>query len=160
MLEQKWHEQIREAIIAKLKREGKEVKGSHQKNPKIELYRDHRNQESRLSDADIAVFNRQERTVPEIIEVESEVNPKKFVGIVLITHFCSLCSCALYPHNFDLKTRSVSLKIVYKAPEEGSLKANKLGVMKEALKPVIECTKGCLKDFDWIEEKHYLESAR
>jgi hypothetical protein len=166
MQEQKWHELTRLAIIAKLGREGKEVKGSHQKNPKIELYRHNRNQESRLSDADIAVFNRKEKIVPEIVEVESEINPKKFVGIVLITHLCTLCFCALYldknnpkskSDEFDLRKRSVSLKIVYKAPEEGSLKAEKLGVMKEALKPVIDSIDGCLKDFDWIEEKQYLD---
>lgn len=152
MQEQRWHEQARLAIIDKLEREGKEVKGSHQKNPKIELYRFIKNQEHRLSDADIAVFNVNERAITEIVEVESEVNPKKFAGIVLITHFCTKCSCALYRHDFDLKKKSVSLKIIYKEQ-----KADKLDVMKKALQPVIDSIDGCLKDFDWIEEKHYLK---
>jgi hypothetical protein len=156
--EQKWHEEIREAVMAKLERQGKkEVKGSHLDNPKIELYRQEKNSANRLSDVDIAVFNLQDQTISEIVEVESAINPKKFVGIVLTTHLCYKCSHSYYPNDlFDLREKTVSLLIVYKAPSEDSKKAEKLEVMKDALKLVIEKTPGSLKDFDWVEATQYL----
>jgi hypothetical protein len=156
--EQAWHEETRLAVIDKLERQGKKtVKGSHGDNPKIELYRLQKNTENRLSDADIAVFNLSAKTVSEIYEVESAVNPKKFIGIVLTTHFCYKCSNSDYPEAiFDLNEKTVNLVIVYKDPSGRSKKAEKLDVIKEALKKVIEETQGSLKSFDWVESVQYL----
>lgn len=159
--EQEWHEKTRVDVMAKLESQGKrEVKGSHLDNPKIELYRRDINSANRLSDADIAVFNLHDKTISEIVEVESAINPKKFVGIVLTTHFCYKCSHSHYPNDiFDLREKSVSLLIIYREPSKNSKKAEKLELMKDALKLVIEKTPGSLKGFDWVEASRYLEGG-
>jgi hypothetical protein len=158
MLEQKWHEEVRLEKIAELEKQGLDVRGSHKDNPKIELYRNEKKTENRLSDADIAVFNPQDKTISQIIEIESQLNPKKIIGIVLATHFCSKCS--YFQGNarsgedlYMLKEKSVTLVIIYKTPRNKSRKADKLKVIMEPLKEIVKNTQGCLIDFSWKEHK-------
>ena len=149
MQEQKWHEEVRLEIIEALERQGRNVKGSHFDNPKIELFRQGLKYENRLSDADIAEFEKNGERVLQIIEVESQINPKKFMGIVLATHLCN--ECLRKTEHYVLNDWDVFLTIVYKKPIKESKKADKLKIMKEPLKRVIKELRGSLKDFDWEE---------
>jgi hypothetical protein len=149
MQEQKWHELVREEKIAELENQGRNVKGSHANNPKIELFRDGLKKENRLSDADIAELDAKNERVLQIIEIESQINPKKFAGIILITHICK--ECLRKAEHYSLNEKEVVLQIVYKKPVEGSGDADKLKIMKEPLKRVIKEIPGSLRDFDWEE---------
>lgn len=147
--EQKWHELVRLEIIDELESQGRNAKGSHARNPNIELFRNGLNYKNRLSDADIAELDDKNGRVLQIIEIESQINPKKFIGIVLATHLCN--ECLLKTEHYVLNDWEVILRIVYKKPVENSREADKLTIMKEPLMSMIRETRGSLKDFEWEE---------
>jgi len=144
MLEHDWHKKVREEIFQKLQ---PNAYSSHSEISKLELYRDSVKRQNCLSDADIVVFDPISKKIMQIIEIETQINPKKIIGIVLATHLCSFCRIKKENHLLD----NISLKIVYKKSVQGSKKDMKLEVIKQPLKEIIANTKGCLSDFAFEE---------
>jgi len=147
MIEGKWHKKTREEIFRELKRSNPYVFSSHSDYSKLELFKGDVIRENCLSDADIVVFDSENNKIERIIEIENEINPKKFIGIVLATDFCSMCR--IKGKNYPLE--KISLQIIYRKPKMGSRKALKLKVMKKPLDNIIKKTKGSLAVFDWEE---------
>ena len=148
MKEQEWHRAVREELKEKFEKQGFIVNSSHTPNvPNIELFRGELRRKNCLSDADLVIRDAKGEQVEKIIEIESEVNPKKFLGIVLATHFCDRCK-------IDKKNirplQKVILRIVYKRPKEKSRKGDKLEIMKEPLQRIIEInTEGSVSKLEW-----------
>ncbi len=147
MKEGKWHKKIREKIFKELKKSNPHVLSSHSDYSKLELFRESVKRENCLSDADIVVFDSGNKKIEKIIEIENEINPKKFIGIVLATDFCT--TCRIKGKNYPLE--KISLQIIYKKPKVGSRKALKLQVMKKPLDYIVKNTEGSLAEFDWAE---------
>ena len=87
--------------------------------------------------------------IRQIIEVETAMNPKKLIGIVLATHFCNLCRI----RKKDYPLRNISLKIVCKKAKKKSKKGMKLDVIRESLDDIIKTTEGSLSNFEMREYK-------
>jgi len=147
MIEGKWHKNIREEIFKELRKSNPYVFSSHSDYSKLELFRGDVIRENCLSDADIVVFDSGNKKIERIIEIENEINPKKFIGIVLATDFCSACRIRGKNHPLE----KISLSIICRKPKERSKKALKLKVMKKPLDNIIKNTKGSLAEFDWEE---------
>lgn len=137
MMEQEWHKQVREEILEKYKKSGTRVEWSHGENP---------SRANCLSDADIVVFD-SEGKITKVIEIESEPNPKKVMGVVIATHLCTLCKVKderPYP------LANILLEIIYRKSKAKSKKADKLAVMFEPLLEMVKNSKsGCLSSFRW-----------
>jgi len=147
MIEGKWHKEVREKIFKKLKKLKLPIFSSHSDISKLELFRREVKRQNCLSDADIVVFDSENKKIKQIIEIENDINPKKFMGIVLATHLCKYCRIK----GDDYPLRNIALKIIYRKPKLKSKKPLKLKVMKEPLGDIIKNTKGCLSQFDWEE---------
>lgn len=111
-------------------------------NPNLELFRGNPRRANCLSDADLIVFD-SNGSVAKIIEIESEPNSKKVLGVVIATHLCDLCKIgvAKYP------VANILLEIVYRKPKAKSKKAHKLDVMYEPLLEMVKNSKGGLSLF-------------
>jgi len=145
MKEQEWHKRVREELYEKHKKMGLRVETSHSVNPNLELFRGSPRRANCLSDADLIVFD-SNGNVAQIIEIESEPNPKKVSGVVVATNLCSLCKIGNETHPLS----NVFLEIVYRKPKAKSKKADKLEVMYEPLREMVKNgTWGCLSDFKW-----------
>jgi len=150
MKEQEWHKRVREELVEKHKKTGLRVEQSHGVNPNLELFRGNLGRANCLSDADIVVFN-SDGNIAKIIEIESEPNPKKILGVVIATHLCTLCKVSKKdkkepPHQLA----NILLEIVYKKPKAKSKKADKLAVMYEPLLEMVKNSKGgCVSSFKW-----------
>lgn len=149
MIEQEWHKKVREEIVEKLKKLKYPVYSSHGEISKLELFRREVKRQNCLSDADIVVFDSENKKIQQIIEIETAINPKKIIGIVLATHFCDYCRI----RKKDYPMENVSLKIIFKKAKEKSKKALKLDVIKKPMEDIIETTKGCLFKFELEEHK-------
>ena len=147
MAEHEWHKKVREATVKELKKKKFIVYSSHTDYSKLELFRNEIKRENCLSDADIVVFDSKHGKIRHIIEVETAMNPKKLIGIVLATHFCDYCR--IKKEDYPLK--NISLKIVCRKAGEKSKKALKLNVIKKALEDITKTIRGCLSKFE-IEE--------
>lgn len=148
MAEQLWHMQVREEIYSKY--DPAYAYQSHSNKSKLYLFNVAQGRKPRrmdcLSDADIVVIDSDSGKITKIIEIESALNPKKIMGIVLITHLCNLCSIRRKPdapkQNYDLK--NIELEVVFKKAPQRSKKDLKLGVFKPFLESIIRSTVGCL----------------
>jgi len=147
MIDQKWHKKTREELVNKLKNLKLNVYSSHGKYSKLELFREEVRRQNCLSEADIVVFDSKNKKIKQIIEIETDINPKKIVGIVLATHFCDYCR--IKKKNYPLE--NISLRIIFKEVKEKSIKVLKLGMIKKPLENIIETTKGCLSKFELKE---------
>lgn len=148
MKEQEWHKVVREELKEKFEKQGFKVNSSHApKVPNIELFRGELRRKNCLSDADIVIRDSKGENVEKIVEIESEVNPKKFLGIVLATHFCDRCKI----DDKNIKPlKNIVLQIIYKKPKEKSRKRDKLAVMKEPLERIIKTnTEGSVSRLEW-----------
>jgi len=149
MIDQKWHKKTREEFVDKLKKLKLNVYSSHGEYSKLELFREEVRRQNCLSDADIVVFDSKNKKIKQIIEIETDINPKKIIGIVLATHFCDYCRIK----KKDYLLENISLRIILKKAKEKSKKALKLDVIKKPLENIIETTKGCLSKFELKEHK-------
>ena len=149
MAEHGWHKKVREATVEELKKKKFIVYSSHTDYSKLELFRNEVKRENCLSDADIVVFDSKHRKIRQIIKVETAMNPKKLIGIVLATHFCNLCRI----RKKDYPLRNISLKIVCKKAKKKSKKGMKLDVIRESLDDIIKTTEGSLSNFEMREYK-------
>jgi len=148
MTEHKWHKRVREEYVERFKKLGFIVYSSHTNISKLELFREEVKRQNCLSDADIVVLDSENEKIEQIIEVETAMNPKKLIGIVLATHFCD--RCRIKKKDYPLK--NISLKIVCKKAKEKSKKGMKLEVIKNPLEGIIRNRKeGCLSKFDMEE---------
>jgi predicted nucleotidyltransferase len=147
MTEGKWHKKVRKEIFEKLKKLKFPVYSSHSEVSKLELFRSEVKRKNCLSDADIVVFDSENKKIQQIIEIENAINPKKIIGIVLATHFCDYCR--IMEENYPLK--NILLKIIFRKPKEKSKKPLKLDVIKKPLEDITKNTKGCLSKFE-LEE--------
>jgi hypothetical protein len=93
-----------------------------------------------LSDADIVVFDPTSGRINTIIEIESALNPKKIMGIVIATHLCNFCRIM----KIDYELENIRLEIVYRKAPSGSKKDLKLAIFEPILNEIIRVTKGCL----------------
>jgi len=85
MAESPWHRKVREEVHEKFK---PNAYASHSNVSKLELFRSMRpKRENWLSDVDIVVLNPDKDKIVQLIEIENEINPEKFMGIVLASHF-------------------------------------------------------------------------
>lgn len=149
MTEHKWHKKVREEYVEKFNKLGFIVYSSHTNISKLELFKEEVKRQNCLSDADIVVLDSENNKIEQIIEIETAINPKKTIGIILATHFCNHCRIL----GNDYRLENVSLKIVFKKPVERSKKALKLEVMKKPLEDIIKTAKGCLSTFKLEEHK-------
>ena len=149
MIDQKWHKKTREKFVAELKKLKLNVYSSHGEYSKLELFREEVRRQNCLSDADIVVFDSENKKIKQIIEIETDINPKKIIGIVLATHFCDYCRIK----KKDYPLENISLRIILRKAKEKSKKALKLDVIKKPLENIIETTKGCLSKFELEEHK-------
>lgn len=149
MIDQKWHKKTREEFVDELKKLKLNVYSSHSDYSKLELFRREVRRQNCLSDADIVVFDSENKKIQQIIEVETDINPKRIIGVVLATHFCDYCRIK----KKDYPLENISLRIILKKAKEKSKKALKLDVIKKPLENIIETTKGCLSKFELKEHK-------
>jgi len=147
MTEHEWHKKVREATVEELKKKKFIVYSSHTDYSKLELFRNEVKRKNCLSDADIVVFDSQHRKIRRIIEVETAMNPKKLIGIVLATHFCDYCRI----RGKDYPLENVSLSIICKKAKEKSKKGKKLEVIEKPLENIVKKTEGCLSNFEMKE---------
>lgn len=159
MAEHAWHKKVREEVFSKYDPEF--AYQSHSNISKLFLFSVAAGKRPRridcLSDADIVVTEPLSGRVVKIIEIESALNPKKILGIVLATHLCNKCSIRrsrLEPKRY-LDMDEIELEIVFRKAPPGSQKDLKLDVIKPYIKGLISNTNGCLsKSKDIIFTPH------
>jgi predicted nucleotidyltransferase len=88
MSESAWHKRTREEVFNSF--EANTAFNSHSKISRLELFRGDKRRENCLSDVDIVVLD-SKKNIIELIEIETNMNPKKLIGIILATHFCDSC---------------------------------------------------------------------
>lgn len=143
-MENEWHKMTRERIVKTLKSQGHRVITAHPKH--INLFREDIKRENCLSDADIVVF--ENGIVKKIVEVESEPNPKKLIGIVIATHLCNW----LRARKDDYPIKNVLLEIRYRKPVPKSKKELKLDIIEKPLKKILNSLEGSVSNFEFIWE--------
>lgn len=147
MKEGAWHQKVRKELLNRLKETEARVESSHGVNPNLELFRGNTSRPNCLSDADLIVFN-SDGKIKKIIEIESELNPKKISGVVIATYLCTLCRAKKEEAPYLLT--NVLLEIIYKKPKVKSQKEAKLDIMYEPLLEMVKNSKGgCLSSFRW-----------
>jgi len=144
MSESPWHRQVREKVFDSFK---PNVLSSHTNISKLELYRGEKKRENCLSDVDIVVLDSTNEYITQLIEIETAMNPKKLIGIVLATHFCD--SCRLPSGQKQLI--KIALKIICKKEKDKSKKPLKLDVIKAALDEIILKIPGSVSSFHFEE---------
>jgi len=143
-MESEWHKETRERIVRTLESQGHRVIASHPRQ--LNLFREEVKIENCLSDADIVVFGN--GRIEKIIEIESEPNPKKIIGIVIATHLCNWLRAE--GNNYAFK--NIILEIRYREPVPKSKKALKLNVIEEPLREIIENREGSVSYFKFEKE--------
>jgi len=148
MGEHVWHKKVREEVFSKY--DPANAYQSHSEISKLYLFNVAQGKKPRridcMSDADIVVLDSDSIRITKIIEIESALNPKKIIGIVLATHLCRVCSIRSKHDEpkkyFELK--DVVLEIVFKKAPPRSKKDYKLEVFKPYIDSIIKTTGGCL----------------
>ena len=99
-----------------------------------------------LSDADIVVLDPETGEISKIIEIESALNPKKILGIVLATHICNICSIRTRrgEHKKYLKLDGISLEIIFRKAPPRSKKDLKLETIKPYIDAIVTSVPGCI----------------
>jgi len=147
MGEHAWHKKAREELFQR--QCPNTAYTSHSEISKLELFRvapgERLSRAGCLSDADIVVFDGDSERITTIIEVESALNPKKVIGIVVATHSCNVCR--IKKCNYRLE--AVRLMIVFKKAKPGSKKDLKLTILKPILQEYIRRTEGCLSELEF-----------
>jgi len=144
MGEHAWHKKVREEIFSR--QQPNKAYTSHSAVSKLELFRvgtgELLSRKGCLSDADIVVFNGNSEKIAKIIEIESALNPKKIMGIVLATHLCNLCRIL----KKDYELYDVRLDIAFKKAPQRSKKDLKLTIFEPILQDFLKQTKGCISE--------------
>ena len=144
MGEHAWHKKVREEIFSC--QQPNKAFTSHSVVSKLELFRvgtgERLSRKGCLSDADIVVFNGNSEKITKIIEIESALNPKKIMGIVLATHLCNFCRIL----KKDYELYDVRLEVAFKKAPQGSKKDLKLTIFEPTLQDFIKHTKGCISE--------------
>jgi hypothetical protein len=143
-----WHKKVREEIFLALN--PPRAYQSHSDCSKLFLFRtEDEEKPSRvncLSDADIVVFGPNSNKISKIIEIETALNPKKIIGIILTTHICNKCSYrekrGASKECLDLK--DIALEIVYRKAAPGSKKDLKIDVFAPIVKKMVQSSEGCI----------------
>jgi len=149
MSESKWHQYVRKEYVKKLKMRFSDVFSSHSGYTDLDLFRGESCRENHFSNADIIVLNDKEKVI-KIIEIESVLNPKKIFGIVLATHFSTICrvkkvgDIKTKKHNYPIK--DIELKIVYKKPKDKAKDTEKIKIIKELADNLIDLSTGCVRE--------------
>lgn len=144
MAESAWHKKVREEIWGSLK---PNAFSSHSDVSKLELFRGAIKRENCLSDVDIVELTPDKKNIVRIIEIETAMNPKKLIGIVLATHLCNWCR--ILGKNYPLK--DIHLKIICRKEKEKSKKPLKLEVIKIALDDILLKIPGCVANYSFQE---------
>ena len=143
-MENEWHKKTRKRIVKTLETQGHRVITSHPKH--INLFQGKIKRENCLSDADIVVFR--DDIIDKIIEVESEPNPKKLIGIVIATHLCKI----LRTEGKNYPLENVRLEIRYREPVPKSKKELKLDIIEESLRKILNSLDGSVSNFEFVRE--------
>jgi len=143
-MESNWHKKIRKRIVEAFESQGLRVITAHPR--RLNLFREEVKRENCLSDADIVVFGN--GRIEKIIEIESEPNPKKMIGIIIATHLCN----RLRAESNNYALRNIMLEIRYREPVPKSKKALKLGVIEESLQEMIKKVEGSVSHFSFNME--------
>ena len=143
-MENEWHKKTRKRIVKTFENQEFRVITSHPKH--INLFREEIKREHCLSDADIVVFRNSK--IEKIIEVESEPNPKKLIGIVIATHLCD----RLRAKGDDYPLKNIILEIRFREPIPKSKKELKLDVIEEPLRKILNSLEGSVSNFEFIKE--------
>ena len=144
MGEHAWHKKVREEIFSC--QQPNKAFTSHSVVSKLELFRvgtgERLSRKGCLSDADIVVFNGNSEKITKIIEIESALNPKKIMGIVLATHLCNFCRIL----KKDYELYDVRLEVAFKKAPQRSKKDLKLTIFEPILQDFLKQTKGCISE--------------
>lgn len=137
MGESTWHMRVREEKLAEY---APNAYSAHIGITNLNLYKDEVAVKNCLSDADVVVLDPQSKKVTRIIEVESELNPKKVMGIVVATHLCNrLVAKGIEEMGREPKVLDgITLEIVFREPPRRSGKGQKLDIMMPILMEFIE----------------------
>lgn len=148
MTENAWHKKVQEEVFSRC--DPAYTYQSHSDLSRLYLFRVAEGGKPRridcLSDADMVVLNSDLADISRIIEIESALNPKKIMGIVLATHLCNLCSIRSKqgePKKY-YQMKKVILEIVFKKAPKGSKKDYKLDVFEPFLDKIIKTINGSL----------------
>ena len=79
----------------------------------------------------------------KIIEIESSLNPKKIIGIIVATHLSNHLKAKEIIANLE----SVNMEIIYKEPKNLSSKKQQLALIETSLDKIMEKVPGCLSGF-------------
>jgi|TARA_B100000315_G_scaffold167978_1_gene156492 hypothetical protein len=136
-MENKWHKEARKKVIKYLKKEGFEVRTSHEGTGELPLYYQTVSRPTMTSDVDIIALK--DNQVHYIIEIQNKTRPKDIIGIIGAINISTIYSDKIT--HYPLK--DIILYIVTKPPKRGSTQKDKFNMIKKAFK----LSNGCLKDF-------------
>jgi len=148
MAEHPWHKKVRNSIFAQY--DPKHAFTSHSSWSKLFLFHipagGRPGVRNCMSDADIVALSPDSSEVVRIIEVESAMNPKKIMGIVMATHFSNIYSLrrAVNQPKEYAPLKDIILEIVYKKAPEKSHKDEKADIFMKYLNDFVRNTDGCL----------------
>jgi len=137
MIESFWHGKVRRRIYEMSK---PNAFTSHDQIGNLNLFKGQTRIKNCLSEADIVVLDPNSKKVVKIIEIETALNPKKIMGIVMATHVCDSCRIK----GVDYHLRDIELEIIFREAPSGSKKDLKLAVIKPILDQFIKESKGCI----------------
>lgn len=105
-----------------------------------------------LSDADIVVLDPDTGKIAKVIEIESALNPKKILGIVLATHLCNKCSIREKQGEEKryLDLDNIVLEIIYKKAPPRSKKDLKLAIFKPFIETIVHNAEGCISKVNGV----------
>lgn len=138
MGESTWHRKVRREIFNE---HTPNAYTAHEGVTNLNLYRDEVATKNCLSDADIIVIDPQSKKVAKIIEIESELNPKKVMGIVVATHVCNKIMAKGIKGFEPRDLNGITLEIIYREAARRSKKDQKLEIMIPILEEFIEKNK-------------------
>jgi hypothetical protein len=151
MAEHWWHKKVREEVFSTYN--PPKAYQSHSDYSKLYLFRTENlakpTRVNCLSDADIVVFDPSSKKIAKVIEIETALNPKKIIGIILTTHLCDRCS---YREERGaskeyLELKDIALEIIYRRAPARSKKDLKLNVFEPIIKKIIQSTEGSIARF-------------
>ncbi len=129
---------------------------SHEHITNLNLFRGEIKIENCLSDADIMVIDPGSGRIIKIIEIETALNPKKIMGIVMATHVCDFCRAKSIDRpktNLDYHLKDIELQIVYQAGPQESKKDLKRKIIKRILNKYIKEIRGCISKLTVTERE-------
>jgi len=138
MEESDWHKKVQKEIFHK-----HETNGYSSHDRRLYLYKDGSEERNCLSDADIIVKDPSFGEISKIIEIETALNPKKIMGILMVTHVCNICKI-----DKEYPLRNITLEIIIRKAPPTSEKDKKLEIILPILNEFIHYRKGSISKLE------------